>query len=143
MTRQTVTVLMGAPAAGKSTWCESNAGDATVIPVDAIKKGANPAYTFTIARLRAKKALSRGEDVIIDACSTRWRDRATWVSVAREYGARTVLVVFDTPVSVCTKRDSLRKITVGRADTYDERMRYAVKRIKREPWDEVIFAKGY
>lgn len=136
MTR--ITVLMGAPGCGKSTWCEHHAGDAVVISVDAIKNGADPRRTFAVAEYRAKLALCRGSDVIIDACSTRWRDRAVWVRIARAYTASTRLVIIDTPPSICKKRDAARPCPVGRAAIYAERVSYAKKRVVDEGWDEIV-----
>lgn len=80
----TLTVCMGAPASGKSTWCAANAGDALVVTADAIRFGADPAAVFTRMVQLAKGALSEGNDVIVDACSTRAVDRSPWLILARK-----------------------------------------------------------
>ncbi len=134
----TITVMMGVPGAGKSTWCAHHTNGAHVLAVDSIKKGAKPSAVFRVVARDAKLALIHGEDVIIDACSTRWKDRALWKNIARTYRARTRLVVVDTPPKEAARRDSLRENPVGSSETYAKRMKYAKKRMLREGWDEIF-----
>ena len=136
--RPTLTVMMGAPAAGKTTWCAANADGAVVLTCETIKKGANPGPVFDRMLCEARRALVRRRDVIIDACSTMKPDRSQWLHLARRLDARTRLVVLDTPSTLCNQRDSKRRRPVNRNGVYTERMKAAKRDIRRESWDEIV-----
>ncbi len=133
---------MGAPAAGKSTWCAAHAGDAVVVSGDAIRHGADPAAVFARMLRLAKGALSEGRDVIIDACSARAVDRSPWLFLARKRRCTTRLVVFATPTALCRRRDARRSLPVGRAEVYAARMREALRVVRHEGWDEIVTVEG-
>jgi predicted kinase len=134
----TIIVCMGAPGSGKTTWCKSNARGAVVISADSIRDGRNPSSVFNKMISDAKRNLDEGRDVIIDACSSRSRDRKPWLFVAAKKKARSKLIVFDTPMSVCAHRDSLRSNPAGMASVYAARINESMGQIGLEGWDEIV-----
>lgn len=105
----TLTVLCGLPAAGKSTWARRFGGGTTVLSADGIRElKAPPAGTIEALVRAARAALSRREDVTIDACSIVKRHREAWLALAQEVGAKTLLILIDCPVEIAIARDAQR-----------------------------------
>lgn len=68
-----------------------------------------------------KRALSKKENVIFDACNQRKDFRTQICDLAEEYFAKTVLVFVETPVSTCIKNDRDRSVrTVGENVIYSQ-----------------------
>jgi len=135
-TRATLTVCMGLPGSGKTTWCRTQPG--VVVSADAIRtRKANGRAIFGKMRREAGRALLDGVDVFVDACSLRWRDREPWLTFAREIGARTRLVIIDTDPAECRRRNRARRHPAGRMPIYESRMRDALGRVSSEGWGDV------
>ena len=112
-------VLIGAPAAGKTTWCRSRGRElGTVLSLDAARaivgtgeedQAVTP-EAVAFVRGQAAEALAAGRNVTIDATGAAADpDRATWLALAREYGAEPVAVVFRSPLGHCLGRNALRE----------------------------------
>jgi predicted kinase len=140
--RPILTVCMGAPASGKSTWCAEWGSDVVVVSGDAIRYGADPEAVFARMMQIAKGALAEGRDVIVDACSTRAVDRSPWLFLAKKTRCTTRLVIFDTPTALCRRRDANRSRPAGRVDVYAARMKESLRVVKFEGWDEIVTVAG-
>lgn len=98
----TVTVLIGSPASGKSTWRAANRPNATVISTDAILQreglpttSANIDAALKIARGEFRDAAAAGMDIVLDRTNPTVKSRGRWLSTLPP-GYRKEAVVFDT-----------------------------------------------
>lgn len=114
-----VTVLVGFPASGKSTWAKAynySNGD-VILSSDAIRgeifgseeEQGNPKLVFDTLKERLIENLKKGNDVVIDATSINRWERADYISIAREYNAIPLAIIFDTPIDECKRRNSIRE----------------------------------
>lgn len=108
-------VLVGSPAAGKSTWCEAN-GRGVVLSLDAARavvgrgeedQAATPAAVELVHR-QADAELAAGGTVTIDATGAYPKDRGTWLALGRRHGAHVVAVVLRTELATALERNALR-----------------------------------
>lgn len=111
-----VQVLVGAPGAGKSTWCAHHAAG-TVLSLDAARgivgageddQSATPTAVAWVCE-QAGLLLASGRSVTIDATGATSHDRDTWLRLAREHGATPVATVFRAPLGLCLARNTLRQ----------------------------------
>lgn len=122
----TLYLMCGVSGSGKSTAVSNlikNEGVTTVIELDALRanhdiKRNNRREVDGRVRQEAKemlkRALSKKESVIFDACNQRKDFRSQICDLAEEYFAKTVLVFIKTPMSQCIKNDQDRSVrTVG------------------------------
>jgi predicted kinase len=135
-----LTLLAGAPAAGKSTWLAGK-GEALgkVLSADEIRThGADARAVFTRMQWRARHTLRCGANVVVDACSLRSVDREEWLRIAIEAGARPEIVVFTTPIAVCRARDAARPHPANVDWERVSRDHAALQRaVRREKWSRV------
>jgi len=115
---QSVYVLIGAPACGKTYWALQNAErlHATILSADTVRDeirraGGDPFdgdRVFAEVGRKLDGLLAQGESVIVDA--THWQRlyRAYAVDSARAARAQVVGVWFDIPLSVCLQRNDER-----------------------------------
>lgn len=139
----TLTVMCGLPGSGKSTWAAKTGK--RVLSADGIKTGADPRETFTRMFALARSILSSGQDVVIDICALRPEDRRPWLNLAKQMGARTHLVVLDTPYSTCRARDAQRPPTKrARVEWHTLFLRWSSVHsdLRRERWGRVSLLKG-
>lgn len=111
----TLYVLMGLPGAGKSTWA---AAQKNMIHVssDGIRKelfGSELIHIFNksvmgIFRIRVRKALHQGHDVVADTCHMTRQQRQRTLAAAPQ-GTQKVLVHIDVSVKQAIKGDLNRK----------------------------------
>lgn len=144
-----LTVLMGPPGAGKTTWVEANPQPGRVlcsterIRVDRAMRGKDGAIVAYLTALRAKarRALQGGYDVLVDGCNTRVGDRTGWLRVARECGATPELVVFHAPLSVLLDVQRNRGIAGASMDkmhTYYRDYQHGVRVVGSEGWARIV-----
>lgn len=111
----TLYVLMGLPGAGKTTWA-TNQKNMVHVSSDKIRKelfGAELLHIFNktvmgIFRVRVRKALLQGHDVIADTCHMTQRQRRQTLTAAPE-GTRKILVYIDVSVKQAIRGDLKRK----------------------------------
>ena len=97
----TLTITVGLPGAGKSTWCEQQ--PEPVVTLDAIRDGAG-SDVLDRAALEVAAHLDAGRDVILDGCSLLPRQRAHWRDIATRHGATTrVVLVHVDPLTARTR----------------------------------------
>lgn len=147
----TLTVLMGPPGAGKTTWTEANLAPGQVLcSTERLRHdrrmhdrpGALVRYLAQL-RVKAEDALRAGRSVLVDGCNTRKGDRSTWLALARDCGAQTELVVFDTPLAVVLAVQAARAAPVAEAKVreYHAQHQAALRVIGREGWRRVIHVR--
>lgn len=122
-------LLVGAPASGKSTWAAnfvSTRPNFTIIASDTIRRElygneatqGKPQEVFNIVRLRVEENLALGRDVIVDATNMSRKDRRTYFSLAKKYGATVEARVFATSYEECVRRNANRERVVPEAVIY-------------------------
>ncbi|HEY4689324.1 MAG TPA: ATP-binding protein [Anaerolineae bacterium] len=115
---QTIYVLIGAPACGKTQWALRNAKrlGAFILSADVVREairqsGGDPFdgdRVFAELGQRLSERLLSGDSVIVDATHWQRQYRSYAVSAARAVGARIVGVWFDVPLEVCLQRNDSR-----------------------------------
>lgn len=104
-----LTILMGAPGSGKSTWASGRAGRGEVVSTEGAR--VDPAAGREVMRTayrRMHELLENDEDVIWDTCSASPAARKAALGIARKYGAEVEVAVFDTPVKDCLEAQRTR-----------------------------------
>lgn len=145
--RPTLTVLLGPPGAGKTTWAAANQQPGQVLcsterlrtdPTLTARPGALIAY-LTGLRVKAHRALAGGQDVLVDACNTRTEERSVWLAIAREHHARTHLVVLDTPMGVLmgVQRTRGHPVAEAKMRRYQAEYQRAMINVRREGWSRI------
>jgi predicted kinase len=122
----TLTILMGIPGCGKSTWAENNRGDATIVSSDKIRKPGlyDPSdnnRVFAEFHQRIEDGLSEGRNQIADATNLEPRARAKLRRIARDTDSKTRLVIF-TDLSQAVQRNDRRTGDDRVPDEAQERM---------------------
>lgn len=113
MKKQTLTLMIGLPRCGKTTWIKKNKGDAVVVSPDDIRakiyghefhKEAED-YIWAFAKAMTRLLLDQGKSVIIDATNINNYSRDIWIRLAREYKVKIRMVWIKTPLKECIKRN--------------------------------------
>jgi hypothetical protein len=126
----TVTVLIGAPASGKTTWRLANRPHATLISTDAVLaregKATTPANidaALKVARREFHAAAAAGHDIVLDRTNPTAKSRGRWLSLLPP-GYRKEAVVFETHGLERAYRMDQRRAAGTWVD--DPRLRFAV-----------------
>ena len=141
-----ITVLMGAPAAGKSTWLKANAiGDEHIYNTEAIRIHRDidrDSFMRTIRR-NAYIAVRDGKSVIADGTHTIGQHRNYWLKVAKEFNVKTKLVMFDTPLNVLLIGNSKRLYPAPVIVIRDHYIRFNRSKdiVRLEAWDQIEIVK--
>ena len=109
-----LTVLMGAPGSGKSTYA-SRLG--TVVTTDASR--GNPHLAGDVlhdAYRQINQHLAAGRDVVFDTTGANPAVRKAAVTIAKRYGAQINACVLDTPLNTCLEAQRGRAKPVAQAD---------------------------
>lgn len=110
-------VLVGASGSGKSTFARKHFLPTEVISSDYCRALVSDDETdqdatadaFDLLYTIARKRLSARRITVIDATNVRPEDRQSLVTLAREYHALPVAIVFDLPEKVCQERNEQRE----------------------------------
>lgn len=112
-----VTILIGYPASGKTTYTKSvNDNDLVKLSSDDIREElygdasdqTHNQEVFDELYSRMYDALSKGRDVLIDATSICRRERYQALKIAKKFNADTKAIIFKTPIAVCIRRNDNR-----------------------------------
>lgn len=114
-------VLIGPPAAGKTTLCAAEGtrfgtclsldGARAALGAGAHDQAATPAAVEFVKR-QAHAMLAMEAEVTIDATSTTTDDRATWLDIAAHYNVPAVAIIVWAPLEVALQRNAARARTV-------------------------------
>ena len=143
MAKQLITVLMGAPGAGKSTWVRNNAsGFEHIYNTEAVRinRDLDVGRYLYIARLKAIAALEEGKDLIADGTHTIATHRLVWLRAAERLGICTQLIVFDTHWQICLDVQKGREYPAPRSVvvTHCRNLKIQVRStIAREGWGSI------
>lgn len=110
----TLTIVVGLPRSGKSTWIDKNKGDAVVVSHDWIRENilgthyadAANAIIWTIADATIRIILGQGKDVILDGMNNTKSVRKFYIDIAKKYNAKVKMLVITTPLNVCLARNN-------------------------------------
>jgi len=121
-------ISIGAPGSGKSTYLrdfEDNSarfGPEIIVNLNADElRGlygkdesdqSVSAQAFDFIAKAAHVLFRQGFSVAVDATSKDKRARAAFIEIAKQYGAKTVALVFDTPLDICLARNAARERVV-------------------------------
>ena len=106
----TLTILIGLPRSGKSTWIKQNAGNAVVVSNDWIRENILGTHYSNLTDAVLRVVLGQGKDAILDGVNHTKAVRSFYVKLAREYGAKIHMVIIGTPLEVCLKRNIDKKL---------------------------------
>lgn len=113
-------ILIGLPGSGKSTWAQdyvrNNNKNITILSSDAYRKEMfgdesiqrDPKKVFTKLANDAKKLLSEGKSIIIDATNVTPKSRKTFIDIAKQFQCFVIAQVFLTTPELCKQRNGLR-----------------------------------
>ena len=140
----TLTVLMGAPGAGKTTYAARHSGGALVCSTDRLRTDRGLSRAGAVAyigglRSRAAAQLADGGDVVADGCNVRRGDRTRWLQLARERHATPVLVVLHAPLATLLQAQHGRAQPVPAVIVrrYLDDLEVALRVVDLEGWAEV------
>lgn len=137
-----ITVLMGAPGAGKSTWVKDNYEHGThIFNTEAVRvhKDLDVRGFMRYERIKAIKAAELGVDVICDGTHTIPGHRAIWLQVAKELCIETKIIAFDTPLATLLQVQRERVHPAPDRVVIDHYRRFQMQKhvINREPWGSI------
>ena len=133
-----LTILMGAPGAGKSTWARG-AKHGEIVSTEAAR--ADPesgGETMRAAYRRIHELLAAGEDVVFDTTGTSGIRKAA-LGIARKYGAEADAHVFDPPVEAClaAQRGRAHPVPEEKVRRYHADIRRQIADLEREGFSSV------
>lgn len=107
-----LTLLMGAPGSGKSTYARRLG---TVVTNDRASQQA-PGEILHDSYRQLHAALAAGKDVVFDTTGSNPAVRKAALSIAAQYGASSAAVVLDTPLKTCLDAQQGRAKPVSAAE---------------------------
>ncbi len=118
---RTLVVLCGVAGSGKSTFAKKFFKRTQIISPDHCRAmiSDNPAnqavskHAFDLFYFIIEKRLLVGRLTVADATSLSKETRRQLIEIARKYGFRVVIVIFDIPAEICIERDQKRPRKVG------------------------------
>ena len=140
-----ITVLMGAPGAGKSTWVKNNHGSEYIYTTEGVRIDREidvDEYMYN-QRRRAIKAVEGGLCLIADGTHTISTHRAVWLNLAKRLQLTTRIIAFVTPLSDLLAVQDMRLHPAPNAIVrkHHHRMHGALQLIKKESWDNIEIIK--
>ena len=142
-----ITVLMGAPGAGKSTWVRKNATDEYIYNTEGVRMNRDmdiAAYMY-FQRVKAIKAVESGLSLIADGTHTINTHRKIWLDLAKRLNLPTRLIIFPTDLTTLLNVQLTREYPAPRnvVVNHYKRLKMAQTVVKYEGWDEISYAKRY
>jgi len=126
-----VVVFVGLQGAGKSThYRERFAATHVLVSKDLLRNNRRP-QRRQMQLIEA--ALRDGRSVVVDNTNPTVEDRAALIGLARAFGATVAVVLFETPLDECLRRNAER---AGRARVPDAAIRNTARRLRWPTADE-------
>jgi alkanesulfonate monooxygenase SsuD/methylene tetrahydromethanopterin reductase-like flavin-dependent oxidoreductase (luciferase family)/predicted kinase len=145
-------VLVGASAAGKSTWAAEHFRRSEIVSSDTLREivGSGPhdldatADAFAALDLIVAARLRRGLTTVVDTLGTDAARRRGWLASARAAGLPSVVMRFDTPAEECRRRNRRRDrpVPAPALTAQLRRVSDATVELADEGWDEVIVVES-
>jgi len=137
-----ITVLMGAPAAGKTTWVQKNkTGFEHIYSTEMVRIDREIDVDYYMASIRSKaiQAAKNGKDIIADGTHTIDHHRAFWLNIAKRLEIETKLIIFETPLPLLIAGNARRSHPCPNDVLlkHHKRMQIAKRIVMREAWDSV------
>lgn len=138
----TLTVTLGVPGSGKSTWASTL--DAWWACTD-LERTTSVDHASFIEALqgRALRQLRAGVDVVTDGCNVDHRTRRSWLELGRRADARCVLAIVECDPDEALRRNAGRarheRVAHHRMLRYLERMPQARAQVAGEGWDAITY----
>jgi alkanesulfonate monooxygenase SsuD/methylene tetrahydromethanopterin reductase-like flavin-dependent oxidoreductase (luciferase family)/predicted kinase len=141
-------VLVGASAAGKSTWARARYRGAEIVSSDDLRGvvGTGPhdldasADAFALLETVVAARLGRGLTTVVDTLGLDADRRRGWIAAARAADMPAVAIVLTTPAAECRRRNAGRDRPVPAAVLGSQLSRMAATRgeVAEEGWDLVV-----
>ncbi|CUT04734.1 AAA family ATPase [Candidatus Chrysopegis kryptomonas] len=148
ITPRTLVVLCGVAGSGKSTFAKKFFKRTQIVSSDHCRAmiSDNPAnqavskHAFELFYFIIEKRLLVGRLTVADATSLSKETRRQLIEIARKYGFRVVIIIFDIPVELCIERDQKRPRKVGEQVIRNQYVNFleAKKSIPTEGFDEIF-----
>ena len=130
MSEQRIILCKGLPGSGKSTWskqfCADNPEFVRINKDDLRILLGDPIFTFDfekkvleIERLMGNTILSTGKSLIVDDGNFAKKHEKYWTQISKTLGIAFDVLMFDTPLEECIRRDSARPKPVGKSVILD------------------------
>ena len=138
-----ITVLMGAPGAGKSTWLKANlTPGAHIASTQAIRvnREIDRGAFMNNMRLKTIKAAENGKDIFCDGTHTIAQHRLIWLNLANRLNVKSRLIAFNTPLNLLLYAQNIREFPAPKkiVISHYQRFNKALKIINNENWSEII-----
>lgn len=137
-----ITVLMGAPGAGKTTWVRANATNELILSSEAVriyKEEIDIAGYMNNMRAKGLRAVRDGQSVIVDATNTITAHRMWWKQIAKRYNVETRLIAFNTALPLLLAAQTHREYATSDhiVKSHFNRFNRALLFVNYEGWGEV------
>ena len=138
-----ITVLMGAPGAGKSTWLRNNVTPNAYIAstqLVQIYRELDRRTFMNNMRVKAIKEAESGRDIFCDATHIIAQHRLLWLNLAIRLNVNARLIAFNTPLNLLLYAQTIREFPTPKKIVIAHYYRFnkALELIDKENWNEVI-----
>ena len=103
----TLTVTLGVPGSGKSTWAEAQPAWWACTDLERTGDVSHDRFIEAL-QARALRQLRAGVDVVTDGCNVDHRTRRSWLDLGRRAGARCVLAIVECDADEALRRNAGR-----------------------------------
>ena len=142
-----ITVLMGAPGAGKSTWVSKNVTDEHIYKTEGVRinREIDVGIYMQTQRLRAIKAVESGKSLIADGTHTIASHRQVWLNLSKRLNLPNRIIVFPVDLQTLLNVQLTRQYPAPRNVVVNHytRLKSAQSLITKEGWDEIIYAQRF
>ena len=138
----TLTVTMGVPGSGKTTWCEAQPG--WLAGTDPARVNGRPWLELNASlQAAARRHLVDGVDVVTDGCNVHNQLRRSWLELGWDVGARCVLAILECDDDEALRRNAGRpvgqRVPPNKMTSYLRRFPTARMQAGAEGWDAITY----